>query len=249
MAAALFIALPQLPEDIWKVPILAVSSTRFSSHQAWFKDGWKQWAGLGRRDHVFYWQWLTEAQAVKPWVTFTEGTYLKPWHSCRCSEPASGTFIDAAEMFAVHFSRLVWPIGDTSNSDTNMARRCVGWASAAVTRLIWELDMADWLGSRTQLKHLCCSHSHITAGPNKTHGSRRAGHEVAQAQCRTLPVLASKDFALGLVGSTLSVRSVTLACGSVAVGYTKKAHTRTSTWSSRHAQQCSHSAVKEMTRY
>lgn len=95
MAATLFIALPQLPEDIWKVPTLAVSSTRLSSHHAWFKDGWKQRAGLGKRDHVFYWQWLTEAQAVKPWVTFTEGTYLKPWHTCRCSEPASGTFIDA----------------------------------------------------------------------------------------------------------------------------------------------------------
>lgn len=85
-------------------------------------------------------------------------------------------------MFAVHFSRLVRTMGDTSSSDTNMARRCVGWASAAVTRLIWELDMADWLGSRTQPKHLCCSRSHITAGPNKMLGSRRARQEVAQAQ-------------------------------------------------------------------
>lgn len=64
MAASLFIALPQLPEDIWKLPTLAVSSTTLSSHHAWFKDGWKQWAGLGRCDHMFYWQWLTEAQAV-----------------------------------------------------------------------------------------------------------------------------------------------------------------------------------------
>lgn len=101
-----------------------------------------------------------------------------------------------------------------------MARRCVGWASAAVTHLIWELDMADWLGSRTQLKHLCCSHSHITAGPNKILGSRRAEQEVAQAQRRTFP--ASKDFALGPVGCTLSVKYVTLVCRSVAVGCIKK---------------------------
>lgn len=96
-------------------------------------------------------------------------------------------------MFAVYFTRLVQTIGDTSRSDTNMARRCVGWASTAVTHLIWELDMADWLGSRTQLKHLCCSHSHITAGPNKMLGCRRAGQEVAQAQRHTFPFLASKD--------------------------------------------------------
>lgn len=96
-------------------------------------------------------------------------------------------------MFAVRFSRLVYTIGDKSSSDTNMARRCVGWASVAVTPLIWQLDMADWLGSRTQLKHLCCSCSCITPGPNKTLGSRHAKQGVANTQRHTLPVPASKD--------------------------------------------------------
>lgn len=57
-------------------------------------------------------------------------------------------------------------------------------------------------------------------------GSRRAGQEVAQAQRRTFPFPASKDFALGPVGCTLSVKYVTLVCRSVAVGCIKKGKCR-----------------------
>lgn len=108
MAAASFMSFSQLPEDIWKVPTLAVSSTNLSSNHVWFKQRRKQRAGLGRRDHVFYWQWLTEAQAVKPWVTFTEGTHLKSWHTCRCSEPALGTFIDVMWYKCLPFTLANW---------------------------------------------------------------------------------------------------------------------------------------------
>lgn len=48
-----------------------------------------------------------------------------------------------------------------------VARRCVGWASTAIMCLIWELNMADWLGSRAEPVYLCCTSSTLTPGPNK----------------------------------------------------------------------------------
>lgn len=123
-------------------------------------------------------------------------------------------------MFVSQFKWLVWTLSGTSCSDATMTRRCMGWASTVVMRFIWELDMAEWLGSRTQLKHLWCSSSRITAGPNKTLSSRRT-HK--QTSCsNTVPHtpcqwgLSSETF-----GAALPVRSVTLVCGSVAVGCIK----------------------------
>lgn len=130
----------------------------------------------GRRDHVSsHWQWLTETrvedfslkipQRTKTTGIFDVRTCLKPWNTCRYSKPSS-------DPTTGHFSQSVRAIGATSSSDAHMARRCVGWSSAAIRHFIWELDMADWLWSRTQPQHLCCSSSHITAGPNKTLGCR-----------------------------------------------------------------------------
>lgn len=76
-------------------------------------------------------------------------------------------------------------------------------------------------------------------------GSRRAGQEVAH---RTLTVLASKDFALGHIGSTLSVRSVTFACGSVAVGCAKKKNV-TGLPSHSHKIQQARTAVLTLTHF
>lgn len=118
---------------------------------------------LGRRDHVFYWQWPIEI-LVYLLVFRTRHIYWCGMNVC----------------FS-HFKWLIWTISGTSSSDANMARRCVGWTSAAIMRFIWEVDMTDLLGSRTQPKHLFCNSSHITAGPNKTLGPHRG-----QAFCKTL---------------------------------------------------------------
>lgn len=143
-------------------------------------------------------------------------------------------------MFVSQFKWLVWTISGTSSSDATMARRCVGCAPAVVMHIIWERDMADWLGSRTQPKHLCCSSSCITAGPNKTLGSRRT-HK--QTSCSN--TVSHTPCKWGLCSETSGaaldpVRSVTLVCTSVAVGCIK---TKNVTVLLKHVIQQAHTAV------
>ncbi len=54
----------------------------------------------------------------------------------------------------------------------SVARRCVGWAYTAIMCLIWELDMADWLGSRATPKYLCCNQLCYNSRPKQTLGYR-----------------------------------------------------------------------------
>lgn len=133
-------------------------------------------------------------------------------------------------MHANQFSWLLTAIGRTSSSDAHMARRCVGWAITAIMCLIWELDMADWLGSRTQPKYLCCTSSVITPGPNKhfvidMHTlaficARNRARARSTTGC-TLTIPVSKRSALTPCCSTLSVSSVASVCRSDAAGCIK----------------------------